>query len=299
MDDSRQLTIKLIKALLPLFEELIAEIRKNHGYFSVESKLVPFLSKGHQTPWATYYQSLGQLKLLALFSFCHPAEIPQLATLIKNSSLTEKQAMAEELKVLALASIHRDAGPDTEPLVTAQEAQEWWTSLSAEERTQETTRATLLLYSVVTQFCHYCGLMTFGRSLCDLVADAVAGDDIAFCKAVQLDKTVLYSIPYFRERLARAQLSADLAFLQRLSTAVTGKQLAGYIKHKELMIVFAILDDEGMLELPAEELFDLCEELGIYGQRFGIFDVGSFRKRRSYYLKMTGRKLPDSRPSPA
>jgi hypothetical protein len=299
MEDSHRVTVKLIKALLPFFEEMIAETRKNHGYFKFESQLIPFLSKGHETPWATNYQSLGQLKLLAIFSFFEPSEIPELAKHIKESTLSEKQEMAARLKELALETTEEDKALDSVPVITEQDAKDRWAALGPEERVDETTRATLLLYAVITQFCHYCGLMTFGRSLCDLVADAIAGDDIAFCKAVQLDKTILYSIPYFRERLARAQLSADLVFLQKLSTAITGKQLAGYIKHKELMFVFAILDDEGMLGLPAEELFDLCEELGIYGQRFGIFDVGTFRKRRSYYLKMTGRKLSDSRPSPA
>lgn len=276
---------------------MIAVTRQNHGFLNLDPDIVPFLSKGHATPWATYYQSPGQLKLLALLSLVDAESIPEFAESLKASTLEEQTQFSEELKEIALSTITQGNDLPSTPTLTKQEAKQWWESANEEEREHAVTRDTLLLYTLVTQFFHYCGIMTFGRSLCDLVEDAITGDDGAFYKAVQIDKTTLYSIPYFRERLARAQLSYDFDFLQKLSSAITGKPLAGYIKYKELMFVFAILDDEGLLGMPAEELFNLCEELGIYGHKFGIYDVGSFSKRRSYYLKKTGRKLHYLRPS--
>lgn len=296
MEKSPLITIKLIKLLLPHIEEMIAASSGSHGFFNLDPLMVSFLSKGQATPWATYYQSANQLKSLALFSLIDPESIPEFAESLKTSTLEEKTQFSEELQELALSAMTNNNVSDT-AIKTEEEVKEWWASASEEERTHEITRETLRLYTAVTQFFHYCGIMTFGKSLCDLVVDAINGDDSAFCNAVQIDKTTLYSIPYFRERLARAQLSSDPAFLKKLSAAITGKPLAGYIKHKALMFVFAILDDEGLLGMPAEELFDLCEELGIYGHKFGIYEIGTFIKRRSYYLKKTGRKLHYSRPS--
>jgi len=46
----------------------------------------------------------------------------------------------------------------------------------------------------VTGFFNYFALMIHGRTLCRLVADAKTGDDDAFCKAVQIDRTVLVNV---------------------------------------------------------------------------------------------------------
>lgn len=294
---SAETTLKLVKLLLPAFEEIINDVRKGHGYLNFDPRLVRFLSKGEASPWALYYQDVNQIKKLALFSFIGHENIPEFIEMMRSITTEEKIQFADKLKEEILLEFPDEIDFPETLITNEKEAREWWLQASDEERKDAITRDTLLLYSLITQVCHYFGLMTFGKSLCDLVAAAFTGDDEAYCQAVQIDKTILYSIPYFRERLARAQLSYDFTFLQLLSTAIAGKPLAGYIKHKELMFVFAILDDEGLLGMPLDELFDLCEGMGVYGQKFGIYDIDSLRKRRSYYLKKTGRKLQNLRPS--
>ncbi|MCP5345364.1 MAG: hypothetical protein R3F41_04900 [Gammaproteobacteria bacterium] len=134
-------------------------------------------------------------------------------------------------------------------------------------------------------------LVTFGRHICDLVADAENGDDEAFCKAVQIDKTILFGIPYFHKRLIRAQLGSEPEFLHKLALALESPSLGRRISYPQLMFVFAILDDEGLLDMPLDELLTFCEELGVYGREYGVEDTESLRKRRKYYRDRTGRRI--------
>ncbi|MGV3590887.1 MAG: hypothetical protein ACO1PZ_04305 [Gammaproteobacteria bacterium] len=136
--------------------------------------------------------------------------------------------------------------------------------------------------------CNYLALMSFGRTMCDLVTSAKNGNDDDFCHAVQIDRTVLFGIPYFRQRLIRAQVGYEAEFLHKLGEAVKGSILRKKLSYPELMLVFAMLDDEGLLDMPLNELMDVCEELGVYGREHGTEDIDSLRKRRQYYRKMTG-----------
>lgn len=61
-------TINLIRSLLPAFEEIIHDVRKGHGFFNFDARLVAFLSKGEASPWAVFYQDFNQIKALSLFS---------------------------------------------------------------------------------------------------------------------------------------------------------------------------------------------------------------------------------------
>ena len=57
------------------------------------------------------------------------------------------------------------------------------------------------------------------------------------------------------------------------------------------MFVFALLDDEGFLEMPLNDLMAVCEDIGVYGREFGVEDTESLRKRRKYYREQTGRQI--------
>lgn len=68
------------------------------------------------------------------------------------------------------------------------------TKLQKIERRDILKRTLLLLLGTLTGFFNYFALMIHGRTLCRLVADAKTGDDDAFCKAVQIDRTVLVNV---------------------------------------------------------------------------------------------------------
>lgn len=125
--------------------------------------------------------------------------------------------------------------------------------------------------------------MVFGQSLCQLVTDAKGGNDEAFVRAIQVDRTVLQH-PYFRLRLTRAQLSGDANFMDMLGYRIRNPLLRSKLKNPKLWLAFAILQDEGLLEddkrPPLGELMDLCEKAGVYDKP----DVNTFGKALARYL---------------
>ncbi len=151
----------------------------------------------------------------------------------------------------------------------------------AESKQMPTERLHQWFVALAANLYNYLAVMVYGENLCQLVKDAKAGDDQALVQAVQVDRTVL-NLPYFQQRLARAQLAGDANFLDLLAYRLKNPLLRSKLKHPELRIAFAILQDEGLLEnYTHEELLDLCQEAGVYEGD----DVDTFRKTLTAYRR--------------
>ncbi|NOY73951.1 MAG: hypothetical protein GXP14_16545 [Gammaproteobacteria bacterium] len=138
----------------------------------------------------------------------------------------------------------------------------------------------------LASFFNYLALMIHGRSMCQLITDAKDGDDVAFCLAVQIDRTVL-QLPCFQKRLLKSQFSDDDVFLEKLASRIRTPILQSKIRYRTLMLTFAILDVANMLyDLPLEKLLDICEAIGVTGGENGIDDVDKLAKRRLEYKEI-------------
>ncbi|MBL4571866.1 MAG: hypothetical protein JKY86_02185 [Gammaproteobacteria bacterium] len=285
--DSLTSTIQLIQNLLPDFEEFLSDIKLGHGFFNLSQPTIDMLSREGLSPWATFYEDPAKIKSLALHALVEPEEISE----ILNLSPDEQELYKEELKLEAINSELFDSSADDMEPATQEELEEQWNSMTDAEKIDSEKSYYLLVYSFITQMSYYLAIMSFGKSICDLVQEAKGGCDKAFCKAVQVDKTILTGIPYFRNRLLKAQLGSEPAFLHDLALAIEGPSLRSKLSYPKLMFVFAILDDEGFLDMPLDGLMDVCQEIGVYGREFGIEDTESLRKRRKYYREQTGRQI--------
>jgi len=94
----------------------------------------------------------------------------------------------------------------------------------------------------ITSLFNYLALMVHGRTICQLVADALGGDDDAYRRAVQIDRTV-HSLPYFQDRLLKAQFSNDAHFLKTVGDSLKRPILSSKIRYRTLCLTFAILED--------------------------------------------------------
>ncbi len=121
-----------------------------------------------------------------------------------------------------------------------------------------------------------------------LVEKAKSGSDDAFCKAVQIDRTVLFGIPYFSNRLLRLQLSDDELLKRKLSNAIKGKILSPKRSYPLLWVFFSSLDDAGCLDIPLKRLMTICENLDIYGNGPN-HDEESLRKLRQDFRRKSRR----------
>lgn len=284
-------SVYILKILVPQFEEILQDIRSGHGLLNFPSAFQELLSKEGLPSWAKFYEDPLKLKALTLKALLGNQQTKELIEQFKDKSEDEKIAFREELKTELIESGALAATFDNVTTASLDEARESWNTMTGEEQTEGQVHLFLVLYSMITQIHYYLALMTFGCSICDLVAKAKKGDDDAFFKAVQIDKTILTDIPYFRKRLLIAHTGCEPQFFANLSNAIKGPLLGKKLSYPMLMLVFAVLDDEGFLDLPLDQLMDICEEVGVYGREFGIEDVNSLRLRRKYYREKTGRQI--------
>ena len=284
-------TIAIIHTVLPMLDELIADIRSDGGHSSFASQFAGLLAHDSLPAWSMFYEDALKLKSLLAYAYLGLEEAASLEKMLIDASPEERKAISENIKSEILTSDWTTLESEIDS-ISIDQAQEAWDELGDTERIDAQKSMYLMLYGTITQINYYLALITFGENICSLVTRAKSGDDDAFCKVVQIDRTVLFGIPYFKKRLIRAQVEGDAAFLNSLANAIKGKPLGKKFSYPTLLIVFAILDDEGFLStLRLEQIMDICEEVGVYGKEFGIEDVDSLRKRLSQYKKRTGRQI--------
>jgi hypothetical protein len=172
-----------------------------------------------------------------------------------------------------------------------QEARIQFEELSAEDRKEAVRCCQLLLAGGLAVFYQQLSLMVHGEKLTSLVAQAKAGNDLAFAKAVQIDGRILTEVPYFRERIARARLEDEAGFIGLVWRRQVAAPYRGRIEHKALYLMFSFLDMMGLLQsFTHSELLDLYEDLGVGGQHTRIADVKNMTKRLAEYRRFQNRQ---------
>ena len=292
-DQSFKDTVLLLRLAYPYAKFFTRVTLNNSGYLNLHENAVAILSRRELPPWSSFYEHPGRIKAFLSMSLLGNKLYSSIKDDLKN--IDEKTALryrkvlkrfaAREALKLGLQKFPDDIHPVPQPVYDR-----WFRRLSTADKNHHIADVYIGLYTLVLHMFNYIALMTYGASMCDLVARAKAGDEDALLQAVQIDKTTLFGVPYFRDRLVKASVTSDATFLYKLGQRIQSAPLAGKIRHKRLMVVFAMLDEEGFLDRPITELFDACEQIGVYGSRFDQYDDESLRKRLSDYIKRSGRQ---------
>ena len=93
-------------------------------------------------------------------------------------------------------------------------AEEAFKAMSEEEQKTAIQFWQRFMMAFLASFYQSLSVMVHGEKLTSLVAQAKAGNDKAFAKAVQIDKRILFSIPYFKRRFADANAEEDRKFTE-------------------------------------------------------------------------------------
>lgn len=163
--------------------------------------------------------------------------------------------------------------------------------IPADQRAESTRLVQLVVAGALATFYEQLSLMVHGERMTSLVAQAKAGKDDAFIKAVQIDGRVLTELPYFRERYASARMSDETEFLDRVWRRQVAPPYKGRIEHKSLYLMFAFLDSVGLLKsFTHRELLDLYDQLSLSGKRRRIEDEKNMGKRLAEYRRFQNRR---------
>ena len=271
---SQELTIHTLQVLVPELDELLADFEANKGWLNLDSNIINLINKWGLA-WHTYYEDERLIRAVNTMMFFDVDEIKE---------IHEKKKF--DYAIYKLLEIHKEADEfDFEEINDPQQLINDLESTDEKTKQQSLKLIVILILGTLSSLFNYLALMLHGYSMCQLVAKAKDGDDDAFCKAVQIDRTVL-DLPFFKQRMLKAQLGNEPEFLKFLAYRIKTPILSGKIRYRTLWLTFAILDDEGLLDkLTHDQIFDICEQVGVYGKKYGIEEVGHLSKRLREYRR--------------
>ena len=271
--DRKTRTKQLLTIAIPELDGILADMEKNGGWLNFNEQFITAINTSG-IKWWEYYENEKLLRALNSLMFFDPEEL-------KN--IHEQGTIDKILDEFSDALKNWD---EIEQFIEEEQTSfdEFWNKAKEETQLKYIKKLCTVFMGTITSLFNYLSLMVHGRTLCQLVSDAKNGDRDAFCLAVQIDRTVLY-LPYFRERIIQSQFTSDQDFLSQLGARLQNPIIKSKIRYRTLWLTFAILEDEKLLELPHEEILDICEEVGVYGKKFGVEDVGHLSKRLNEYRK--------------
>lgn len=159
-------------------------------------------------------------------------------------------------------------------------------ALSEEEQKTARKQAAFFCLFLFSSIHNYFSVMVNGEKLTSLVQKAMTGDEVAFLKAIQVDRHLLNAHPYFVDRYARARESGEVAFLRDVSYRLTNPNLRGKISYPGLYVVFAMLETLKWLDdLTHSEILDICDAAGLDRWQNRIEDVNYITKRLAGYRR--------------
>jgi len=285
--------INFLRFTIPEWAWLIAKFESEHGHFRFPPVVTRAVENLKIWNYPLLYENEAAISLTVFRAFLSQDEIVEL-----NSKLTEQ---SPEQRGQTLRDLVNDLSKFDQafefPKTPAAErrAQAQFDAMSKGEQAESIKIAQHLWMAFLAGFFQNVSVMVHGEKLTSLVAQAKAGNGEAFCKAVQIDKRILTTIPYFKQRFERATLEGDQNFCDALAYRLQCPPYKGKIRHKALWMSFAFLDMVGLLDtLKHQEILDLCDDAGVGGYANRIEDVkhlskrlADFRRFRDYGLTLS------------
>lgn len=273
---------QFIAKLLPDYVDLLKKIEQQRGPAQVDTRIAQALTTLQISDYAKFYQEGDRLPVLLFVGLAGLEGTNEFCTRINN-------AKPEDITQLLDGFLSEDAlfDMDVQQLLNMtpeqqEAARQEFESLPDDEKHTAIRQAQSFWLMFIVFFYEILSIVVHGQRITHLVAQAMAGDDAAFVKAVQVDRSVLTAIPYFAERRQRADLAGEAEFLNKLTYRLTSPTLRGKIRHRELWLVFAMLDWMNLLDgsLKDREILDICETAKLDPWDNRIEDVGYVTKRR-------------------
>ncbi|QPJ65376.1 MAG: hypothetical protein G3M78_08220 [Candidatus Nitrohelix vancouverensis] len=103
-----------------------------------------------------------------------------------------------------------------------------------------------------------------GQRMDVLFSKAKNGDRDSILKLIQIDKSLI-TAEWSAKEIRKAQMSGDLAYLKKLSKALSKDALVSSKRNVQLTCVLVLGWELGLKNLKNSELFDYIKSLGIYG----------------------------------
>lgn len=287
--------VRFIRAMAPDWAWFLQHIESEDGYVRFPQLFSKFITNLKIENYPELYENEASIGAMMIRAFLNPDEIKtldaELASLVpEDRAKFVEETMRAMMDVADAIEIPKTPGEQ-------KRAEEVFKAMSEEEQKECILFWRHFMMAFLASFHQSLSVMVHGEKLTSLVAQAKAGNDKAFAKAVQIDKRILLAIPYFKQRFANANIEGDRKFTEEVGAHLQRPPYKGKIRHKSLYLAFAFLDMAGLLgTMKHKELLDLCDEAGIGGYANRIEDVKNLSKRLAEFRAFQNRGLALSTP---
>jgi hypothetical protein len=271
---SKKIAINFLASSIPDAEWFLRLIETQDGYFRFPPLLSSRIKDLKIESYPRLYESEASIAGMLFEAFLGPSGTQEFCIDFDTADLRERGQMLEQWSEMLDDFVGSVEIPKTK--ADQEKATAQFNALSKVEQAEAIVFAQRWYCFFFASFFQNISVMVHGEKLTALVARARTGDDDAFVKAIQIDNRILTTIPYFKDRLSRAQDE------YRIQCA----PYRGKIRFKSLWLAFAFLDQVGLLRsLPHWELLQICDEAGVGGVENRIQDVKYFTKRLADYRR--------------
>lgn len=253
-----------MKSGIPEVEWLLGKIESDEGWLRFPDVLCRIITNLKIDSYPLLYSSEVAIAATFLRGWMTEEEIRQFDAEVNAATPEERGRFLTELCNGVDETIDRIEIPKTPEQLA--DAQRRFDILSPDEQRESIRLSQHFFCFFFASFYQTLSLMVHGEKLTSLVAQAKAGDDKAFVKAVQIDKRILPADPYFSERFVRAQMGGPSDFYDDLAYRLKTAPYRGKIRHKTLWLAFSYLETAGLLDtLSHREILEMCDEAGVGG----------------------------------
>lgn len=277
---------KAIKAaieLTPQYAKYLQELQNSKGQSFFKKEVASI--QNNYGGYVLMYDDERKIGRAFMFATLGEDGVKELDSKFENLTPQEQQEWLENISddheiIEAYSSIELPETPDE-----WQAAKDLAANLPEEERKQGEKQAAYFWCFTFSSFFNTLSLMVHGSKLTSLVPQAIAGDDIAFLKAIQIDRMLLLHYPYFRDRKFKAQDEGDIELLSKINYRESNL-LRSKIRYPALYMLFGILDTYTWLdELKHSEILDICDQAQLDRFQNRIEDENCITKRLLEYRK--------------
>ena len=284
----KDVAVRLVVQLTPEYVETFAAFRSPKGGLQFPRKYLDLRDRFKINNYSELYDDegkIGNALLLALFGDEGFKEL--ISDISKIPPEAHEALLIEVAKEAENLDISGFFLPDTEEekakVIAAYE------QLSEEDKTAVTKQGQYFWLFFFTHFHNTLSVLVHGQKLTSLVPKAIAGDPDAFCKAIQIDRSLLSYHPYFVSRRLLAAEEGEHDFLRAIAYRERNPVMRGRIRFSALYMLFALLETLGWLDdLKHEEILDICDQARLDRYQNRIEDVGYLTKRLIEYRRNQG-----------
>jgi hypothetical protein len=284
----RTAAVKFIASTLPDADWVLKHLESKGEWLQLPPMLINMLEKSNIDNYAELYLDERSLGLSLPFAILGGEGLKEFGQRLEEASPEERVKLLNGL-MIDWEGAEFPSIPKTEKEISA--AKKLLEEMPEDQREAAIKQGRIFLMSFLANFYNQLSLMVHGEKITALVSQALNGNDKAFVLAVQIDRTVLVGLPYFRSRLIKAQREGHADFLDALGYRIANPVAKGKIRYRRLWLCFALLDGFGYLDGSRNhgELLKILDEAGLDSWENRIEDEGYFSKRLRDYRKFQQR----------